>query len=237
MLARRDKIVARALGGGGGEDRRGDLQKAVLGHETADLGDDLAAEDDVLLHGRVTQIEEAVLQSRGLVGLAAAVDLKGQLVVAALAQHADRRGDDLDLAGGQLGVLAGTLAHRAGDGDRGFLVDRADRVHHVLTLDDELGRAVEVADDDEGERGGDGTDVFHPAGEGDGLADVGKTQLSAGVGTGLFHLFIPLFLFRKVCIRFIRGSARRKRARTCRRGSARRSRKRRACAARPSAYP
>ena len=155
----------------------------MLGHEPADLGDDLAAENNVFLHLRVAQIQEAILQTGALVGFAAAVDLKGQLVVAALAEHADRFGDDLDLTRGQLGVFAGALAHGARDGDRGFLVDGLDGAHHLFAFDDELGRTVEVADDDEGQRGGDGADVFHPAGQGDGLSDVAQTQLSAGVGS------------------------------------------------------
>ncbi len=75
----------------------------------------------------VPQVQIAVLQAGGLVGLPAAVDGEGQLVVAAAAQHLDFAGHHLDLAGGQLGVLAVPLPDGALHGDGGLLVDGLER--------------------------------------------------------------------------------------------------------------
>ena len=78
----------------------------MVHHRAAQRRDDVAAQNDVVLDGGVAQIEIAVLESRTLVGLTAAVDLKRQLVVAAAAEDLDLLGHDLDLAGGELGVGA-----------------------------------------------------------------------------------------------------------------------------------
>ena len=140
-----------------------------------------------VLHGRVSQIEIAVLQAVGLVGLAAAVDLERKLVIEALAEHLDLLGDDLNVAGGELGVLARALADDALDGDGALLVDGLDNLHHLLGLDDDLRRAVKIAQDDEGEVLSDLADVLHPANQPDALADVLHAQLIAVVGTVLEH--------------------------------------------------
>ena len=57
-----------------------------------------AAQNDVVLDGGVAQIEIAVLESRALVGLTAAVDLKRQLVVAAAAEQLDLLGYEIGRA-------------------------------------------------------------------------------------------------------------------------------------------
>ena len=196
VLARRHKIVARALGAGRREDGRGDLEKAVRGHGGAQRGHHLAAQDDVLLYGGVAQVEIAVLQAQRLIGVAAAVDLKRQLVIAAAAEHLDLRGHDLNVAGGQLGVFARALAHDALDGDRGLLVERLDDLHHVLGLNDDLRRAVKITDDDEGKILSDLADVFHPADDADLLADVFEPQLVASVCAGLKHTPDSLSFYR-----------------------------------------
>ncbi len=162
----------------------------MLGHRLAQRGDHLAAQDDVLLDGGVSQIQIAVFEALGLVGLAAAVDLKGQLVVAAAAEHLDLLGDDLDIAGREFRVLAGALAHDAFDGDRGFLVDGLDGLHHFLVLNDDLRGAVEVAHDDEGKVAAHLAHVLHPADDLDLLPDVLHAELVAGMGTGLHHFQI-----------------------------------------------
>ena len=70
VVPRRDEVVARALGGGHGEDGRGYLHEALRLHGAAERGDDLGAEDYVRLDLRVAQVEVAVAEPRGLVGLA-----------------------------------------------------------------------------------------------------------------------------------------------------------------------
>ena len=196
VLTCRHKIVARALGAGGREDGRRDLEEAVLGHGGAQRGHHLAAEDDVFLHGGVAQVEIAVLQAQRLVGVAAAVDLERQLVVAAAAERLDLRGHDLNVAGGQLGVFARALAHGALHGDGGLLVERLDDLHHVLGLNDDLGRAVKIADDDEGKILPDLADIFHPADDADLLAGVFEPQLVASVCAGLKHTPDSLSFYR-----------------------------------------
>ena len=79
MLPAGYQVVPGPLGGGGGEDGSGDLQKALLPHGLAQGGDHVAAQHDVLFDLRIAQIQVAVLQAKGLVRLLAAVDLEGQL--------------------------------------------------------------------------------------------------------------------------------------------------------------
>ena len=187
MLAGGHQIVAGALGGTGGQDGGGDFQEAVLGHGGAESGHHLTAQDDILLHGGVAQVKEAVLETGGLIGLAAAVDLEGQGVVAAAAQHLDLAGNHLDIAGGLLGVLAGAFANDTLYGDGGLLVETVDDVHHLLVLHHHLGGAVEVAQHHKGEVLAHGTDVFHPAHDLYLLAYVFQAQLVAGMCTHLHH--------------------------------------------------
>ena len=69
------------------QDGGGDFQEAVGSHGLPQGGHHVAPQHDVLLHGGVPQIQVAVLQPLGLVGLPAAVDLEGQLVVLAATQN------------------------------------------------------------------------------------------------------------------------------------------------------
>ena len=159
----------------------------MVRHGLAQGGDHLAAEDDVLLHRRVPQVQIAVLEALGLVGLPAAVHLEGQLIVAAAAQDLHLLRDHLDVAGGELGVLAGPLPDCAFHGDGGLFVDGLELGHHLRRLRHDLSGAVEVPKDDEGQLGADLPDVLHPAGEFDGLPGVGEAELAAGVGAVLYH--------------------------------------------------
>ena len=181
------QIVPGTLRGGGGQDGGGDLQKAMLCHGLPQGGHYLAPEDDVVLHRRVPQVQIAVLQAGGLVGLPAAVDGEGQLVVLAAAQHLNFAGHHLDLAGGQLGVLAVPLPDGALHGDGGLLVDGLQQGHHVGGLRHHLSGAVEVPDHGEGQLTAYLPEVFQPAADFYGLAGVGEPQLSAGMGAILCH--------------------------------------------------
>ena len=168
----------------------------MRGHGGAQRGHHLAAQDDVLLDSRVAQVEIAVLQAQRLVGVAAAVDLERQLVIAAAAEHLDLRGHELNVAGGLLGVFARALAHDALNGDRGLLVEGLDELHHVLGLNDDLRRAVKITDDDKGKILSDLADIFHPADDADLLADVFEPQLVASVCAGLKHTPDSLSFYR-----------------------------------------
>ena len=87
MLPGGHQVVPGALGGGGGEDGGGDLQKALVLHGTAQGGHHLAAHHDVLFHLGVAQVQIAVFQPGVLAGVFGVVHLKGQLAIAAAAQH------------------------------------------------------------------------------------------------------------------------------------------------------
>ena len=73
--------------------------------------------------------------------------------------------------------------------DGGFLGDGLEGVHHLLGLRHDLGGAVEVPEDHEGETGADDPDVLHPAHQLDFLPRVAEPQLPAGMGTHLHHSF------------------------------------------------
>ena len=107
-----DEVVARALRRRCGQKRRLDLGEAAVAEEVADELDDAVAGDDVLVHRLAAQVEVAVLQAQELVDVGLFVDVEGRR----LGGVQDLRfGDaDLDLAGGELGVLGALRA--AGDG-------------------------------------------------------------------------------------------------------------------------
>ena len=159
----------------------------VLAEIVADDLHDLAAQHDGLMHGRTAQVQIAVLQAGGLVGLPAAVDGEGQLVVAAAAQNGDLAGDDFDLTGGQLVVLAVPLPDGALHRDGGFLGDGFQLGHLLGGLRHHLSGAVEVPDHGEGQLTAYLPEVFQPAADLYGLAGVGEPQLSAGMGAILCH--------------------------------------------------
>ena len=181
MVARRDEVVARALGAGHRQYGRRDLHEALSLHRAAEGRDDLGAKDYVRLHLGVAQVEIAVAEPRGLVRLAGAVYLEGQLVIPAAAQHLQLLRDYLYVARGQLRVLAGALTYRALDAYRALARHGLEGPDHLLRLRHDLGRAVEVAHDDEGQRGGDLAYVLHPAYDLDALARVLQPQLAAVV--------------------------------------------------------
>ncbi len=155
----------------------------MLRHGLTQGGDHIAPQNDVLLHVGVAQVKIPVFEAGQLVGLPAAVDGKGQLVIAAAAQHLDGLGDYLDFAGGQLWVLAGPLPDRAGNGDGGLLVDALQGFHGVGCLGYHLRGAVKIPDNGKSQLRADFPDVFQPPDDGDGLARVGQPQLPAGMGS------------------------------------------------------
>ena len=190
MVSGRHQIIPGPLGGGGGEDRGGDLQEAVIGHGLAQGRHHLTAQHDVALYSGIPEVQVAVLESGGLIRLAAAVDRKGELMVAAPAQNLDFAGQDFDIPGGQLGILAVALPNDALYPDGGFLVDGFDELHHVFGLDHYLGGAIEIPEDDKGQISAHFPDIFHPADKGDLLPHVLDAELVTGVGAGLKHINI-----------------------------------------------
>ena len=128
-----------------------------------------------LLHLRAAQVEVAVLQPRLLADPARVLgvvgDLEGQRGRGV--EDLDVGHDDLDLAGGQVrvGVALRPGAHLAGDGQDVL----GPQVVGDLLADDDLGDARGVAQVDEGDAAVVPAPV-HPAGQGDGPADVRGSQ-------------------------------------------------------------
>ena len=101
--AARHEVVARALGRGGGQDRRLELVESLLPHLLAEEADDFRTEDDVLVELLAAKVEEAVLESDilRLVGLFVG-DVEGRHLRGRLHHELVRL--DLDLACWQLGI-------------------------------------------------------------------------------------------------------------------------------------
>ena len=110
MQARRHEIVARALGRGGGEDRRLEFEEALLLHPPPQRIDDVAALHDVAVQALAAQVEETVFEPDLLGIFLVAEDRQRQF--AGPSQNFDLAGVDLDRPGRQIGVL-GAVGPRA----------------------------------------------------------------------------------------------------------------------------
>ncbi len=106
---RRHEEVARALGRRVREDRRLDFEEALLVEKVARRLHHAMAQPEVFLHRRGAQIEVAVLQAQILVH---ARVIERERRHFGLVQHAQRGGDDLDVARPQLRVLSARQARR-----------------------------------------------------------------------------------------------------------------------------
>ena len=187
MDARGHEEVASTLGRGCGEDRRLELEEALVRHAAAQRVDDLAALHDVLVDALTAEVEEAIAQPDVLGILGVAEDRKRQF--GGLAQHLDVGREDLDEAGGEIGVLGAgrARAHLAVHPDhplRAHLLGRLEggriRVCH------HLGHAVMVAQVDE-QQTTMVTDAVNPAGNADFLPGVVGAELATGVATVGVH--------------------------------------------------
>ena len=90
---------------------------------------------------------------------------------------------------------SGKLSRRAAENEH--LADTIEKIHEespdkgYRRLNDDLRRAVEVAQDDKGQIAADLAHIFQPARQCDGLAGVGETKLAAVVRSRLRHGSIP----------------------------------------------
>jgi len=139
------QIVPGTLRGGGGQDGGGDLQEAMLCHGLPQGGHYLAPEDDVVLHRRVPQVQIAVLQAGGLVGLPAAVDLEGQFVVTAFTQHFNLRRHYFNVSGRKLCILAASLTNDTIYLNGRLIIQLRQLIHDLLSLYYDLSRSVEIS--------------------------------------------------------------------------------------------
>ncbi len=187
MDARRHQEVARAFGRRGRQDRRREFGEADLAHALAHLGDDLGARHDVLVQRVAAQVEEAVLEPDvlGIVRLAE----HRQRQFLGRRQHFDLAGENLDLAGRQIGV--GGLGHArldlAVDADHPFAAHGlGDLEGRRIRIGDDLGQAVVVAQVDE-QQAAMVAHAMHPARQANGGADVALSQLGTGMAAVTMH--------------------------------------------------
>jgi hypothetical protein len=177
--------VAGALGGGPAEHGRLDLEEAVGVEVVAgDLGDAVADAEDVL-HARAAEVEVAEGQAGLLAGHVLFVrGDEGEL--GGLGEQLDGGDDDLDLAGGDLGVGLLTLADGALDRDAVLVAEAGAEfgggVGRGALLEDDLGEARTVSHIDEDEALAVAAVGVDPAVEGDGLTGVLGAELAAGEG-------------------------------------------------------
>ena len=191
VISGRHQIVPGAFGGRCGQNGGGNFQKSLFCHEPPQLGNHLAAQDDIALYRRIPQIQEAVLQSNVLICILTLVDLKGQLIIAALSENLDFLGNHLDLAGGNLGVFAFPLPDSAGNGNGGFLIDALNGLHHLLGINYHLGSSVVIPQNQKCKVCADFPDVLQPADDGNLFSCIAKPQLAAVMSSGLGHGVIP----------------------------------------------
>ncbi|SIJ70564.1 Uncharacterised protein [Mycobacteroides abscessus subsp. abscessus] len=177
-----DEEVAGALGGRLRQRRRLDLDEAVLVEDRAGGPVDRRAQTHRMRGTRTAQVEVPVAQT-GLLADGAGVlrmvgDLEGK--GGRLGEDLHARVDDLDLTGGQVGVLVafGALGDRAGDLDDGLIAQCVG----IVLADDDLDDSRSIPQIDEGD-----TSVIaatiDPPGEGDGLSCVCGTQASGFVAS------------------------------------------------------
>ncbi|ODN68881.1 hypothetical protein A6302_03806 [Methylobrevis pamukkalensis] len=185
--AARHEEVARALGAGGGENRRRVFGEADAVHLAAHRGDDLGALDDVGVQRLAAQVEEAVAQARVFRIVRLAEHRQRQL--ARLAQHLDLADEHLDAAGGEVGVdrLGRTHLHVAVDADHPFGAHQLGLSEgRRIRVDHALGDAVVVAQVDE-QQAAMVAHAVHPARQAHGRARVAVPQFSAGVAPIAMH--------------------------------------------------
>ena len=163
----------------------------MLHHGFADGSNDVAAKNDILLHGRISQVEIAVFQTLQFIGFTAAVDFKRKLIVTAFAENFYFFRNNLYVTGILFGVGIGTGTDSAFHRNGGFLVNALDLCDEILIFNDNLCRAVEIAHHDERKVAADHTDVFHPAGDFYLLPDMLEAKLIAGM-CSVLHTFILL---------------------------------------------
>ena len=90
---------------------------------------------------------------------------------------------------------SGKLSRRTAENER--LAEKLEQLHAespdkgYRRLNDDLRRAIEVAQDDKGQIAADLAHIFQPARQCDGLAGVGETKLAAVVRSRLRHGSIP----------------------------------------------
>ena len=182
-------VVARAFGRGGDHDRRLDLEEAAPAHELADAPVEPVAQLERGQHLRAANVDVAVAHPHQL------VDVDGVLVDGERrcfggVEHLDGFRQQLDFAGGQVGVDGGLAARGdfADDSQHEFVARFVGRgvgvigiaACVILRAHDDLHDAVAVAQVEEDQPPVVAA-AMHPAGQRDALADMLAPQRPAAV--------------------------------------------------------
>ena len=192
MLSGRDEIITRTFRRRGSQNRGRDLKESVLHHRLTDSRDNIAAEDDVLLHGRISQIKITILQTLKFVCLTAAVDFKRKLVIPASAKNFDLFRDDFNFSGILLRIGIGAGTNRTLHRDGGLLVDPLHLGNQILVFNDNLRRTIEITYNNKSKVAADHAYIFHPAGNLHLLPDMFQPKLITGMCSVLHHVSFPL---------------------------------------------
>ena len=178
--AARHQVVTRAFRGSAGQDRRLDVEEAVVVEVTADARGDARTQLELLGHFRATQIDEAVAQAGFLANVGVFVERERRGLgfveyIQLITQHFDGAGSHvrIDRTGRTQTYLAGDLhhilaAHTVGLGE-GL---------GAIRIEYHLGQSLAVADVEEDHATVVATAV-HPAAKSDFLAVQALVQLAA----------------------------------------------------------
>ena len=153
----------------------------MLEHCLSYSGNYIASQNNILLYGRISEVQIAVFESQLLIGFPRSVDLKRQLVIAAFSEYLYLFRNNLYVACRDLRVFGASLPDGALDRYRRLLVDALDDAVHLLVFDDDLCGPVEVAYYSEREAVSYFPDILQPAGDLDLLAGIFKPEFIAGM--------------------------------------------------------
>ncbi len=175
----RHEEVPGALGGRAGHDRRLNLEVALVGEEVADLLHDLMAEDHVVAHRLLAEVEVAIAEAELLADRVVLVDLERRRL--GVGELLELGGHELHLAGRKVGVHGGLVAaHQlARDRDHVLGAERsraAMRLGRLLGAEHELEEPGPVAQVDEDQPAVVAAAV-HPARDAHLLADLARAEL------------------------------------------------------------
>ena len=139
------------------------------------------AQLEVAAHGCTAQVEVAVFHAE--VVAAVGVVLYGEWGHLRGVEHAQARGYDLDVAGGEVGVLGRALGHAAGNLGHIFAAEVVGLLAEggvVGVVEHYLRDAVAVAQVNEG-HAAHAARLLYPSGEGNLLAGIGEAKLAARI--------------------------------------------------------
>ena len=187
MDATGHKIVPRTFGGGLGQDRRLDVEELPLEESVPHGRYEARAVHELLLHVRPTQVEKAVTQTQVDLGVQVTHDLKRRQL--GRCQFLDALDLNLDQTRGHVRVGFFAQDHFAGDADHilgGKVLCALGPFPGFRAVEDHLGQTLDVPHIDKVDAP-EIAPLGDPAVEGDRLAHVVFTQLTAAVRPTPFH--------------------------------------------------